>query len=73
MVTKEELANKHGAGVLFHMTKTDAIDNPMQARLNGKIQTWVTRPTEFRQPMKYGLFTYFDITHETAHQWKLME
>ena len=38
-------------------------------RMNGKCQTWKTRPAEFRQPVKFGLYSYGAITHENAHQF----
>jgi hypothetical protein len=31
-------------------------------RRNGKLQTWKTRPGQFRQPVKHGLRHYFQIT-----------
>lgn len=38
-------------------------------RRNGKTQTWVTRPDEFRIPVKYGLRNYGQITELTADQY----
>lgn len=35
-------------------------------RRNGKTQTWVTRPNEFRIPVKHGLYAYGAISHTTA-------
>ncbi len=32
-----------------------------QWRRNGKNQTWVTRPEEFRIPIKYGMRSYDEI------------
>jgi hypothetical protein len=32
-------------------------------RRNGKMQTWKTRPQNFRQPVKHGLYQYHAITH----------
>ena len=71
MVTKAELEEMRGGGYLYHNTKTDSIGEPLKARLNGKMQIWKTRPHDFRQSAKYGLYQYFDITHENAYEWKL--
>lgn len=38
-------------------------------RGNGACQTWVTRPDEFRRPVKYGLRGYDAITHLNAGQF----
>ena len=35
----------------------------IKARRNGKTQTWKTRPSEFRIPLKYGFSGYAEITH----------
>jgi hypothetical protein len=32
-------------------------------RRNGRTQTWKTRPSEFRIPVKAGLKSYADVTH----------
>lgn len=38
-------------------------------RRNGQMQRWKTRPREFRQPVKFGLRTYAQITHVNVHQF----
>lgn len=40
-------------------------------RRNGKTQTWITRPDEFRFPGKWGLRNYFQVTQENAHLYHL--
>lgn len=35
----------------------------IKVRRNGKTQTWKTRPSEFRIPLKAGLYMYGEITH----------
>jgi hypothetical protein len=37
-------------------------------RANGACQTWVTRPEDFRLPIKYGLKSYDAITPANAHR-----
>lgn len=34
-----------------------------RVRRNGKTQTWKTRPTDFRIPVKIGYREYHEITH----------
>lgn len=36
-------------------------------RRNGMTQTWITRPNDFRVPVKFGMYTYNNITHNEAH------
>lgn len=44
-------------------------NEPIMARRNGRTKTWVTRPGEFRIPVKYGMYDTFYIDHTNAHEW----
>ena len=35
-------------------------------RTNGRLQRWVTRPRDFRQPVKYGMYQYGAITPDNV-------
>jgi hypothetical protein len=68
MVTKEQaLTAKH----FEHVTLKDAQGAPARCRANGKCQTWVTRPDEFKLPVKHGLRTTFYITEGNAASWNV--
>jgi hypothetical protein len=45
----------------------------VSCRRNGATQTWKTRPTEFRVPIKYGLYQYGEVTHDNAGCWHAPE
>jgi hypothetical protein len=38
-------------------------------RRNGATQTWKTRPTEFRVPVKYGMYAYGQLTDGDSPNW----
>lgn len=38
-------------------------------RRNGRTQTWVTRPAEFRVPVKHGLYRYGQLTELEAQHF----
>lgn len=59
MVTKEQALTAD----LFHSSYGD------RWRRNGKTKTWVTRPNEFRVPVKWGMFSYGYITESNAHEY----
>jgi hypothetical protein len=44
-----------------------------ERRRNGATQTWKTRPEEWRVPVKYGMYTYGEITHWDAANWHVPE
>lgn len=43
----------------------------IEVRRNGGVQTWKTRPDEFRMPVKYGIRArdQFSVTHNDAWQY----
>lgn len=53
-----------------HVTEKNKDGTPLRVRRNGKTKTWKTRPDEFSIPVKHGLYTYGQITHETAAVWR---
>ncbi len=55
----------------WHMIETNADGSPCRARRNGKTQVWITRPAEFKIPVKFGFARTFYITEKEAHQWCL--
>lgn len=54
-----------------HKTLRNADGSPMRCRASGKVQTWKTRPNEFKLPVKYGLYNSFYITQDNAEQWNV--
>lgn len=71
MITKEHaLALKHRQ-TLEHTTLKNADGTPLRARVNGKTQTWKTRPAEFCIPIKHGIRECAYITEKNASQWTL--
>lgn len=54
------LAAMHTGGVHENNGRRDGLC--YAHRSNGGMQTWKTRPTEFRQPIKYGMHGYGQLT-----------
>lgn len=69
MVTKEQAMNARH----FRSLKIKRADGktPIEVRVSGRCQTWKTRPTEFKVPIKYGLYESSYITHENAAEWEV--
>jgi hypothetical protein len=71
MVTKDECMR----GGVFHLTEaeqyTDSKGKPKveRWRSNGRCKTWVTRPNEFRLPVKFGLYGHSAITDLNADEF----
>jgi hypothetical protein len=71
MVTKQDCIN----GGVFHYTEAEGyVDGKGKPKIerwrsNGRCKTWVTRPDEFRLPVKFGLYGYSAITNLNAYEF----
>lgn len=54
-----------------HVTLRNKDGTPLRARKTGQCRLWKTRPTHFKVPVKYGMYTSLYITHENAHEWAI--
>lgn len=61
--------NAMSANNFEHTSMKNRDGSPLRARRNGKTQVWKTRPNEFRIPVKYGLYEYFNITQDNCYEW----
>ena len=77
MITKEQALTANE----FHYRECQRIVGPRGGvkliqeiwRRNGKTQTWKTRPSEWRIPVKYGLFDYGRILDRDSYLWHTAE
>jgi hypothetical protein len=66
MVTKEQATRENR----FHEEGARRKDGSCYVwRRNGQTQTWKTRPTAWRIPVKYGLRAYGQITESSAEAY----
>lgn len=61
MITKEQALTENE----FHTWKHKSF------RRNGRTRTWVTRPDQFRVPVKFGLYGYASITDINARTYHI--
>lgn len=66
MISKNEAVT---ATRFEHVSTKGSDGQPIRCRATGKCQTWVTRPNDFKLPVKHGLYNSFYITHENAKDW----
>jgi hypothetical protein len=71
MITKEQIMELPLGYELHHRWARNADGTPERWRINGKVQTWKTRPEDFKVPVKYGLYSYGYITHNEVHHFCL--
>lgn len=71
MIDKEKAITLRHGQILHHNTLTMSNGEPLRVRVSGKCQTWRTRPTEFRVPVKFGLYRSDAITHENGEYWSV--
>jgi len=56
-----------------HTVRKNADGSRLRARRNGMTKTWKTRPTEFKIPIKIGLYGYEYITDNNAEEWEAVD
>lgn len=71
MITKHQATTLPQGTILHHRTLCNADGTPCRVRVNGRCQTWVTRPLEWRLPCKHGLRDGVQVTHRDAEEWSL--
>ena len=71
MITKDQAVRATYRIIFHHTTVKNEDGSPARCRVNGKCQTWKTRPDEFKLPVKYGLKECFYITQDNAAQWEI--
>jgi len=69
MITIEEAKKLKVGDYLYHETLKDSKGFPVRVKVMGTVKTWVRKPTEFRIPVKYGLYQHGVVTHEHAAAW----
>ena len=63
-------ALRHGQTVWLN-DAWDANGEPSHARVSGKVQLWKTRPSDFKVPVKRGLYDSGYITPDNASRFTL--
>lgn len=71
MITKEIAQNASYRTIFHHINLKNSDMTPVRCRVNGKCKTWVTKPNEFRLPVKHGLKDCFYIDQNNAMDWQL--
>jgi hypothetical protein len=64
-ITKDDILR----GSEFHDNSARNSTGCVRWRRNGATKTWVTRPAEFRIPVKYGLYGHGYITETNASEY----
>lgn len=65
MITKDIAINLKVGDILYYDLRLGTDKRPWRAKVNGKIQTWKTRPDVFRLPMKRGLYDTFQLWNDS--------
>jgi len=61
-ITLEQAKSLRYGQTLYHAKNRNSDGTPQRWRVNGKPQTWVRTPSRVRVPLKYGLYSYSEIT-----------
>jgi hypothetical protein len=56
-----------------HVSIKNADKTPARCKRNGKTKIWVTRPDEFKIPVKHGLRDCFYIDNTNCNDWNVVD
>jgi hypothetical protein len=73
MITIEQAKQLKPGQMLYHTKNRNADKTPQRWRVNGKVQTWKTRPNEVKVPIKNGLKNCDYLTEDSLHLLALTE
>ena len=68
-VTKKDAVEAHHGQVFYHRYARNADFTALRVRVTGRCKTWKTRESEFRLPVKYGLYQSDAITQDNMCDW----
>ena len=69
MTRAQALALTHG-DIVHHKAVKNADGTPARGRVNGKVKTWKTN-SNFRVPMKHGLYDYFYVDQDNYREFTI--
>jgi hypothetical protein len=75
MITADQLRTLHiyPGQIIYQADRSNADYSPRRWKVNGQIKFWKTRPSEFRIPVKNGMYGFGYITDKNAHLFFLIE
>lgn len=72
-ITLQDAKDLRPGQLLYQIGKFGSDGRPIRWMVNGKPKTWKTMPEKVRVPLKHGLYTYTDLTHEDLEQVSLTQ
>ena len=72
-MNKQDALNASHGTIFYHKTAMNADFSAVRVRVTGRCKTWVTRPEEFRLPVKYGLYQSLAIDHKNMGDYSVTE
>lgn len=62
-ITLEQAKQLNYGDILYHKSITNSDGTPQRWRVNGKPKTWKRDPNRIKVPLKYGLYSYGELTN----------
>ena len=73
MITASQAKGLRHGQLVYLKGEWDSDGKPSRARVTGKVQTWKTRPSDFKVPIKRGLYDSGYLTPDNANRFTLTE
>jgi len=73
MISVSQAKNLRPGQLVYLVNSWDSDGKPSRAKVNGRVQTWKTRPNDFKVPLKRGLYDTGYLTPSNADRFTLTE
>ena len=73
MITVAQAKGLRYGQLVYLVGEWDSDGKPSRAKVTGRVQTWKTRPNDFRVPLKRGLYDTGQLTPSNASRFTLTE
>jgi len=73
MITASQAKGLRHGQYVYLVGQYDSNGQPSKARVSGKVQTWKTRPNDFKVPLKRGLYDTGYLPPSNADRFTLTE
>lgn len=71
MITANQAKGLRYSQYVYLIGEYDSDGQPSKAKVSGKVQTWKTRPNDFKVPLKRGLYDTGYLTPSNANNFTL--
>ncbi len=72
-ITIDQTKNLQYGQIIYYLGARNRDGSLARFRVNGKVQTWKTRPNDIRVPLRHGLYEFWALENHNLADFSLTE